>query len=503
MDWYKVLIEPWEYFHKAMLASTVCGITCGLIGCFIILRRMALVGDALAHAVLPGVVIGFLISGKSPFGLFIGAVVSGVLTSLMIGFVNRSTRVKEDTAIGVVFTGFFALGVMMISRLKRVHLDLSCYLFGQPLAVNTTDLWLTSIIGAIVVLAILLFYKQLVITSFDPVLASSLGISAAAVHYFLMTLLSMTVVASIQAVGVVLVVAMLITPGATAYLLTNRMQHMLWIAALVGAVSAIIGMYVSYWLNLSSGEAMVVVCAGIFGVTMFLSPKEGILVRAVRRMIASRRARLEDYLKQALSIQIVDGPLTAAKLAKRVGFSNESARSVTTTLQKRGYLTSDGSDGKFTLTLSGKRRALDIIRAHRLWETYLVNLVGLSWDKLHAEAERIEHVLTPEMIEALDETLARPKTDPHGAPIPSREGEIERLPTRALLELAVGDRATIVRVKDEDAEALRVLQELSIHPQTVLEVVEIDSATQEVVIKVGSQLHRLNQDVAEHILVSV
>ncbi len=494
MNWQAWLIEPWLFFHKAMIGSLIVGVTCGLIGSFIILRRMALIGDALAHAVLPGVVVGFIVAGKNPLALFLGAVGAGLLTALLIGFVSRNTRVKEDTAIGVVFTGFFALGVMMISQLKRVHLDLTCYLFGQPLAVTALDLWLTGIIGAVVLLAIVLFYKQLVITSFDPVLATSLGISAGAVHYFLMTLLSMTVVASIQSVGVVLVVAMLITPGATAYLLTNRMQWMLVLAGLIGGVSALLGMYISCWLNLTSGEAMVVVCAGFFGLAMFFSPKMGIVSKAIRRVHARRRVALEDDLKEVFSLQLTDAPVTSAKLAARRGGGLARASQTLAGLRRVGWWSGDA------LTTAGKRKALDIIRAHRLWERFLVDRVGLSWDKLHAEAERIEHVLTPAMVEELDESLQRPPTDPHGAPIPTRDGDVHRPATRSLLELQPGERAQIVRVKDEDTAALRVLAEKGIQPRMPVEVVSRDNG--EMVVRVGGQTHRLVRDVTEHILVT-
>lgn len=494
-------IEPLVFYTKPFIASIIVGTTCGLIGSFIILRRMALIGDALAHAVLPGVVIGFLVGGKSPLTLFLGAVAAGVLTALLIGFVHRNTRIKEDTAIGVVFTGFFAVGVMMISKLKSVHLDLSCYLFGQPLSVTSADLWLTGSIGTVVLLAVTLFYKQLVITSFDPVMATSIGISAAGVHYFLMTMLSMTVVASLQAVGVVLVVAMLITPGATAYLLTDRMHWMLVLAALVGATSAALGMYLSCWLNLTSGEAMVVVCASLFGLAMLLSPKEGIVVKAFRRMAAARRTALEDHLKHLLGIQVGDPPLTAEKLAHSANLTVEAAREVLLVLQRLGLVTLKGADSEFELTTAGKHKALEIVRAHRLWETYLLDRVGLSWDQLHAEAERIEHVLTPEMVEALDESLARPTTDPHGAPIPRRDTALTRSPIRPLLEMQPGERGVIVRVQDEDAVALRELAALRIQPHTALELVSKDPACSRVVIKVDGREHHLGRDVAEHILI--
>lgn len=496
---HKFFVEPWIYFPKGMTAAIICCITCGVIGSFIILRRMALVGDALAHAVLPGVVVGFLIGGKNQLALFFGAVGAGVGTALLIGLVKQHSRVKEDTAIGVVFTALFALGIMMISQIPQLHLDLKCYLFGDLLAATTADLWLTGVIGGIVLLAVAIFYRQLVVTSFDPVMATSIGISAAAVHYGLMTLLSMSVVASLQAVGVILVIAMLITPGATAYLLTQRMNRMLILAGALGGFSAVVGMGIANRFNTNSGPAIVCVAASLFILAMLFSPKEGVVVRMLRQARSSRRIALEDQLKRAFSIHLTSAPITAEKLATRSRLRIGAARAALRALVTNGFLAAKGST--YELTTSGKRKALEIIRAHRLWETFLSEKLGLSWDKLDAEAERVEHLLTPQMVETLDETLRFPRLDPHGAPIPSPSGDVERLATQPLLELRVGQLARIVRVKDEDSRALQVLAERGITPNMEVEVLE-KSAAQDVTVRVNGTRHVLERDVAEHILVS-
>jgi ABC-type Mn2+/Zn2+ transport system permease subunit/Mn-dependent DtxR family transcriptional regulator len=496
---YRFFVEPWLYFRTGMLVAIVCCVTCGVIGSFIILRRMALVGDALAHAVLPGVVIGFLIGGKNPVSLFLGAVGAGVVTALLIGLVKQKTRVKEDTAIGVVFTALFAAGIMMISSMPRLHLDLQCYLFGDVLAATATDLWLTGVIGVVVLALVIVFYKQLVVTSFDPVMATSIGISAAAVHYGLMTLLSMTVVASLQAVGVVLVIAMLITPGATAYLLTHRMNRMLALAGVFGAISAVVGMGLANKYNTNSGPAMVCVAASFFVLAMLFSPKEGVALTALRRVRAARRVALEDQLKRAFSIQLTDAPLTIEKLAARSNLKLSAARTAVRAMKRRGLLTA--VNGGYELTTSGKRKALEVIRAHRLWETFLSKKLGLSWDKLDAEAERVEHLLTPQMTAMLDETLSFPRVDPHGAPIPTPSGEVERQLTMPLLEMRVGQLARILRVKDEDVRALRVLAECGVTPNMEVELLE-KSQTGDVTVRVNGNRHVLDRDVAEHILVA-
>jgi manganese transport system permease protein len=253
MEWlYNIFIEPlqFEFMQRALIASVMVGVTSGLVGTFIMLRKMSMIGDALSHAVLPGVIIGFMVAGKGQIPLFIGAVASGILTALLIGFVNRNSKIKEDTAIGVIFTGAFALGILLVSQMKNVHIDLTSYLFGDILGVSGEDLILSGIIAVVVFISVLLFYKQLLVSSFDPTMAAVIGISTGLVHYFLMSLLSMTIVASLQSVGVILVVAMLITPAATAYLLTERLPSMLILSVIIGTFTAVAGLLGSYHLIL-------------------------------------------------------------------------------------------------------------------------------------------------------------------------------------------------------------------------------------------------------------
>ncbi len=251
------ILEPvqYEFIQRALVASITIGISCGLIGTYIMLRRMSLIGDALAHAVLPGVVVSFMVAGKSEIGLFLGAVISGILTVLLIGFVNRNSKIKEDTSIGIIFTGAFALGILLVSQLKQVHIDLSSYLFGDVLGVSSGDITLSLIIMGIIVICIILFYKQLLLSSFDPTMAMTIGISTTFIHYMLMTLLSMSIVAGLQSVGVILIIAMLITPPATAYLLSDSLKKILVLSALFGVLSSVIGLYLSYHFNFASGAS--------------------------------------------------------------------------------------------------------------------------------------------------------------------------------------------------------------------------------------------------------
>src|SRR5690625_1980204 len=229
------------FLQKALFTSIMVGIICGVIGCFIVLRGMALMGDAISHAVLPGVAISYMLG----INFFYGAVVTGMLTSIGIGFVSQNSRIKSDSSIGIVFSAFFALGIILISKAQTAT-DLTQILFGNVLSVRSSDMWMTLIVGAIVLLVVILFYKELLISSFDPTMAAAYVLPTQLIHYVIMILLTMTTVASLQTVGVVLVVAMLITPASTAYLLTNRLWVMILLSAFFGALSAVIGLYYSF-----------------------------------------------------------------------------------------------------------------------------------------------------------------------------------------------------------------------------------------------------------------
>ncbi|CAM4250794.1 metal ABC transporter permease [Listeria booriae] len=265
-------LMQYEFLQKALLTSVIVGIVSGVIGSFIILRGMSLMGDAISHAVLPGVAVSYMLG----VNFFFGAAAFGVIAALGIGFVNQNSRIKNDTAIGIVFSSFFALGIIMIS-LAQSSTDLYHILFGNVLAVRNSDMWITLVIGAVVLLLVGLFYKELLVSSFDPVMAESYGLKVRVLHYFLMTLLTLVTVASLQTVGIILVVAMLITPAATAYLLTNRLSVMLFLAAGFGALSAVIGLYFSYMYNLASGASIVLAATVLFILVFVFSPKQGLI----------------------------------------------------------------------------------------------------------------------------------------------------------------------------------------------------------------------------------
>jgi ABC-type Mn2+/Zn2+ transport system permease subunit/Mn-dependent DtxR family transcriptional regulator len=419
MNIFDFLIEPFQYefIHRALIASIITGISCGLIGAFIMLRRMSLLGDALAHAVLPGVVIGFMIAGKGQLAIFIGAVISGFITVVLISYINRNSKIKEDTSIGVIFTGAFALGILLVSQLKQVHIDLSSYLFGDVLGVSTDDIILSSIIMFAIIISVILFYKQLLITSFDPTMAMSIGISTAVVHYFLMSLLSMTIVTSLQSVGIVLLVAMLITPPATAYLLTDRMKPLLFLSAGLGTLSGVTGLFLSYYFNFSSGASMVLVSVTFFALAFFFSPKEGVLTRAIRRRKKAQLHLVEDIIKAIYKADRSTGrEQVISNISFDLGISASRMKSIVRELIRLGMVNKETNT--LTLTATGEKVALKLVRSHRLWETYITEHNITDINDIHEDAEKFEHILSEELAEEIDRELGHPETDPHGSPIP-------------------------------------------------------------------------------------
>jgi manganese/iron transport system permease protein len=260
------LLEPLAYafMQRGLMAAVVVGVVCAVVGSYVVLRGMTFFGDALAHAILPGIAIGYLTGGAGRGQLFWWALAAAILSSLGIGALNRATRLREDTAIGIVFSGMFALGIALISSVRSYAVDLAHFLFGNVLGVSQSDLLLTALTGGAVLLLILAFYKEFLVLSFDPTLATTIRIPAEALSMLLLVLIAVTVVVSLQTVGVALMVAMLVTPAAAASLVTKRLPPMMLVAAGIAAFSGVAGLYASYYLSVASGAAIVLVCTLVF-----------------------------------------------------------------------------------------------------------------------------------------------------------------------------------------------------------------------------------------------
>jgi len=271
------LFEPlaYEFMQRGVIASVIVGVLCAVIGCYVVLRGMAFLGDAMAHAILPGVALAYLFKGD----LLIGALAAAILVALAIGFFSRQGTIKEDTAIGILFAAMLSLGVALISTIKTYALDLTHILFGNVLGVSINDLILTGALALIVLVTIIALFKEFLVISFDPVLAATLRLPAELLRNVLLILLALTIVISLQTVGVGLVAAMLVTPAATAYLLTRRLAMMMVIAASIGAFSSIAGLYASFYSNVASGAAVVLIATIIFLIAFLFAPARGIVWR--------------------------------------------------------------------------------------------------------------------------------------------------------------------------------------------------------------------------------
>lgn len=435
MEFWEIVQQTWVL--RALAASMLVGLSCGVLGCFIVLRNMALIGDALSHAILPGVVVAFVWVGYSVLGFFTGAVLAGLISAVFITWIQQHVRTKNDAAIGIVFTAMFSLGVIGISWISRnegVHLDLKDFLFGNVLGVSNQDLYLTLGVSVYVLISVVVLYRYLFVTTFQPIIAQTMGISVKAVHYFLMLLLSFSVVAALQTVGVILVVAMLITPAATALLLSDRLPVVITLAALLGMASALLGMVAAILFETTPGPAMTVVATLLYVLAVFFSPNKGLLFTRLRGFRLRRRIKEEDLLKWAYRME-QQGPLLPEHLAVQLGISNRLMRSYLLQLAQRSLL----DRNPLRLTEAGREEGRRLVRAHRLWETYLVEKLGLSPDQIHEEAEAYEHLLTEEILDEVEAELGFPTTDPHGSPIPLKSG----LPAHALWSLSPGQEAQI------------------------------------------------------------
>ncbi len=273
----------YPFMQRGVVAVILVGAICALVGTYVVLRGLAFLGDALAHAILPGIAIGYLLSGADLGRLFWWGLGTAILTALGIGAVGQGGRLRADTAIGIIFAGMFALGIALISTVRSYATDLTHLLFGDVLGVSGADLWRIGLFGGLALAVILGLYKELLVLSFDPVLAATLRLPASFLHSLLLVVIAVVIVVSIQTVGVALVMALLVTPAATAYLLTRRLPTMMLLAAGIGALSGIVGLYLSYYLGIASGAAIVLVCTALFVLVLLFSPRQGLLWSRLRR----------------------------------------------------------------------------------------------------------------------------------------------------------------------------------------------------------------------------
>lgn len=429
----------WALDGWIVLAGVLCAIAGSLLGNFLVLRRLSMLGDAVTHAVLPGLAVAFFVSSsRSSLPMFVGAVIVGVLTALFTEWIRGVGKVDEGAAMGVVFTSLFALGlVMIVQAADQVHLDADCVLYGsiELTPFDTLGMFGFDIPRAVVVLAsaailnlvfVVLFFKELKLSSFDPTLATSMGFSAKLMHYALMVLVAVTAVASFESVGNILIVAMFVVPPATAYLLTDRLGLLVFLSAVLAAAGAAGGHFaaviVPSWFGFGSTTTagMMAVMVGLFfAIALVFSPRSGLLIRWFRSRALAMQILSDDIVAFLYRVE-ERSPMASAvtwetlsdELFTEGGRLNNSVRS----LCKRGDLQSDASG--FRLTESGRSRAQGLVRSHRLWEQYLATEASVNIEQIHKQAERFEHYTGKALREQLDETMAAPSTDPHGTEIP-------------------------------------------------------------------------------------
>ena len=431
MNW--TALDSW-----IVLAGVLSAVCCALPGTFLVLRRMSLMGDAISHAVLPGLAAAFLLTGsRASLPMFIGAALVGLLTALFTQALARHGAVEESAAMGVVFTSLFALGLLMVVRAAdTVDLDPSCVLYGalELTPLDTVRLGalrvprVVPVLGGVLavnVLVLALFYKEFKVSSFDPELATTLGYPAAFLHYLLMTLVAITAVACFESVGSILVIAMLVVPGATALLLADRLYAVLAIAVLAAVASAVLGhvaaIVVPGWWGLddtSTSGMMTVVGGLLFLGALVFSPRHGMLSRWYRRSVLALRILEEDVLGLLYRLEEwrADQKGSAALLRRALPARRWMRWLAVVRLRRRGAVHWQGA--ALRLLEPGRHAARSLIRSHRLWELYLYRHIAIPADHVHASAERLEHVTGAALRHELTETLASARRDPQGREIP-------------------------------------------------------------------------------------
>jgi manganese/zinc/iron transport system permease protein len=406
--------------------SVLLAVSSALVGCFTFLKKKALVGDAVAHAVLPGICLSFMISGtKNPIYIILGAFLTGWLSLILIDLISRKSKIKEDTAIGLILSVFFGIGILLLTIIQHSgnasQTGLDSFLFGKAAALVGYDLMIFSIISSFLLFSVLLFSKEFTLISFDENFAKSIGFPVKRLELALTTLTVLAVVTGIQAVGVVLMAAMLITPAAAARFWTNRLSIMLFLAAIFGAFSGISGAYISYVApSMPTGPWIVMVVSIIALLSFFIAPGRGILYKVYRQKRIRKRILNENILK--LFYQLGEKDKNFRKKRSKDDLLNKrqirpsSLLNGLIILTRQGFLRNE--NGFWRLSRDGEIKGRRIVKLHRLWEVYLTKYLRFAPDHVHEDADNIEHILTPELEKRLESLLEYPQSDPHHSTIP-------------------------------------------------------------------------------------
>jgi len=501
-QWFVEIHQANPYLIKALLTGLLVTTVCSVIGCYIVLRRTSFLADALSHSMLAGVVAGYLVmkvlfnEEAHALGMLVGSIASGIFTVAVIGFVSRKSRVKDDAVIGVMYTGIFALGGVLASRFSEyVHVDVYHFVIGSILGVSDSDLRMMAVVTIVVLTFVILAFRQLQLISFDRVMAASIGVNVVLLDYMLTTCTAMVVVTGVQVVGIIQVVGLLIAPGATAYLLCDRLKNMIWVAILFGWSGFLVGYYLSEQLNVSPGGMIVVVCTVQFLLVFLVAPRYGLLAGWQRRWRAIPQQLIEDILGAIMRSE--DEQATIAEISQRIEYRVDRIRKAIQSLARQEMLLVD--DDIISFTDEGRQQARRLLRAHRLWESYLQHL-GVAEEELHDRAHVLEHVHDEDTVDYLDDKLGHPLFDPHGAEIP--EDFVHLVPGEEVRVAILREdhRGEIVRVIGGNTGGLEVGMQIIVGPREdnsqmwVITVIDQDS-TQGVV--------RLNHAQADSVIVKL
>lgn len=397
-----------------------------IVGTFTFLKKKALAGDAVAHAVLPGICLAFILHGeKNPIILILGAFATGWLSLVLIDLIAAKSKIKEDTAIGLILSVFFGIGIFMLTIIQQsgnaAQTGLDQFLFGKAASLVGTDLVVFAIIAIVLILTVWLFFKELTLVAFDKDFAATIGLPVRAIELLLTTLTVLAVVIGIQAVGVVLMAAMLITPAAAARFWTENITVMIWLAAIFGAFSGLAGAYISYIAPaMPTGPWIVVVISSIAFASFFLAPGKGIIYRARHQRKIKRHIDDENILKALYQLGEEEKNFyeqrTIEEILSKRRFMHATLTKGLKRLKSAGYVSQE--DGYWAFTKAGKKKGQRTVKLHRLWELYLTEYLRIAPDHVHDDADTIEHILTPELEARLEKLLNYPKVDPHQSNIP-------------------------------------------------------------------------------------
>jgi len=412
-----------------VLGSMLLAASSAIVGTFTLLKKKALVGDAVAHSVLPGVCLAFVLSGvKNPLYLVIGAFVTGWISLVLIDYISKHSKIKEDTAIGLILSVFFGIGILMLTVIQKsgnaAQSGLDHFLFGQAASLVGQDLLVFSSIALILMAAVMLLYKEFALISFDSNFAQSIGFPVRGLELVLTTLTVLAVVTGIQAIGVVLMAAMLITPAAAARFWTDKLRVMILLAASLGAFSGLVGAYISYTApSMPTGPWIVMVISLIAIASFFLAPKKGILFRHITQRRFRTQMLEENILKLFFQLGEQDQKFfnerSVNEITDRRPFDLGRLKQGLNNLRRQGFL-ENGPQG-WSFTQAGKSKGQRITKLHRLWELYLTEYLRIAPDHVHEDAETIEHIITPELEARLEQQLQYPRLDPHQSQIPYQQ----------------------------------------------------------------------------------